>query len=144
MTKKVMSVFIGASLLAGACATPSGTGTAVGAGGGAIVGGLAGGPTGALIGGALGGIFGYGVGRSIEIENDRRMEAALAAQGAQPVTWQNPDSGNMYTVAPQPIYYDRGRPCREFSVLAQTQDGPREVYGTACQRADRWEVVSQR
>jgi surface antigen len=141
MTTKLMSVIVGASLLAGACATESGTGTAVGAGGGALIGGLAGGWQGAVIGGALGGILGYGVGRSAEIENDRRMEAALAAQGPQ--TWQNPDTGNMYTVAPQPIYYSAGRQCREFSVAAQTQDGPRNVYGTACRGGDgRWQVVN--
>lgn len=140
MTTKLISIVLGASLFASAgCATESGTGAAVGAGAGGLIGAAAGGTGWGLFGAAVGGLLGYGVGRSVEVENERRMSAALAA--GQPTTWV-PDRGHVYTVEPQPIYYDQGLPCREFRLLAQVDGRPREVYGTACRRPDgRWEEV---
>jgi len=141
MTTKLMSIVLGASLIASAgCATESGTGAAIGAGAGGIIGTVAGGAGWGLFGAAVGGLLGYGVGRSVEIENERRMADALAT--SQPTTW-TPDQGHAYTVEPQPIYYDQGRSCRKFRVLAQVDGRPREVYGTACRQPDgRWGVVN--
>lgn len=141
MTTKLISIVLGASLIASAgCATESGTGAAVGAGAGGLIGAVAGGAGWGLFGAAVGGLLGYGVGRSVEVENERRMAAALAA--SQPTTWA-PDQGHVYTVEPRPIYYDQGRPCREFRVLAQVDGRPREVHGTACQQPDsRWQVMN--
>lgn len=141
MTTKLMSIVLGASLIASAgCATESGTGAAVGAGAGGLIGAVAGGAGWGLFGAAVGGLLGYGVGRSVEANNEQRMAAALAAN--QPTTW-TPDRGHVYTVEPQPVYYDQGRPCREFRVLAQVDGSPREVEGTACRQPDgRWAVVN--
>lgn len=123
-----------------ACATESGTGAAIGAGAGGVIGTAAGGAGWGLFGAAVGGLLGYGVGRSVEVENERRMSAALAA--GQPTTWAS-DQGHVYTVQPQPVYYAQGRPCRRFKLLARVDGQPREVYGTACQAPDgRWESVN--
>src|SRR6185436_10201451 len=123
MTTKLISIVIGASLIAGAgCATESGTGAAVGAGAGGIIGTAAGGAGWGLLGAAVGGLLGYGVGHSVEVEKERRMEAALAA--GQPTTWAS-DQGRTYTVEPQPLYYNQGRQCRRFRLLAQVDGQPR-------------------
>jgi surface antigen len=142
MTTKLISIVIGASLIAGAgCATESGTGTAVGAGAGGIIGAAAGGAGWGLFGAAIGGLLGYGVGRSVEVENERRVANALAA--GQPTTWEA-DHGHVYTVEPQPVYYAQGRPCRRFRVLAHVDGQPREVFGTACQAPNgQWEAMNQ-
>lgn len=139
MTTKLMTILLGASLIGG-CATPSGTGTAVGAGGGALIGGVAGGWTGALVGAAVGGLLGYGVGRSVEVENERRW--AYAMNSNQPVAWTDPQTGYLYRVQPTGTYYSYGRPCRNFRVIGNL-DQYHEVYGTACQNPDgSWQVVS--
>ena len=140
MAMKVMTTLVGISLIA-SCATPSGTGTAVGAGTGGIIGAAAGGTGGAIAGAAIGGLLGYGVGRSVEIENERRMQYALEAD--RRVQWSNPDTGYYYSVEPRQMHYERGRPCREFRMLTDIEGRPREVFGTACRRYDgSWEVVS--
>jgi surface antigen len=140
-TTKLISLVLGASLMASAgCATESGTGAAVGAGAGGLIGAAAGGAGWGLFGAAVGGLLGYGVGREVEVENERRMTAALAA--GQPATWA-PDQGHVYTVEPQPLYYDQGLRCRRYRLLAHVEGQPREVYGTACQQPDgRWEAVN--
>lgn len=141
MVTKLATVVLGASLIAGAgCATESGTGAAVGAIGGGVIGGALGGSTGLVLGAAAGGLLGYGVGRTVEEDNRRRMEYALEAN--RPVTWQNPDTGYRYTVVPTQTMYERGRPCREFRMEAEFREGPRDVYGTACRDPDGvWRVV---
>jgi surface antigen len=138
---KLISIVLGASLMASAgCATESGTGAAVGAGAGGIIGAATGGPGWGLFGAAVGGLLGYGVGRSVEVENERRMAAALAA--GQPTTWAS-DQGHVYTVEPQQLYYNQGRQCRRFRLLAHVDGQPREVYGTACQQPDgQWEAAN--
>jgi hypothetical protein len=107
MTTKLISIVIGASLIAGAgCATESGTGAAVGAGAGGILGTAAGGAGWGIFGAAVGGLLGYGVGRSVEVENERRVADALAA--GQPTTWEA-EHGHVYTVEPQPVYSPNGQ-----------------------------------
>lgn len=142
MMTKLISIVLGASLIASAgCASESGTGAAVGAGAGGIIGAAAGGVGWGVLGAAVGGLLGYGVGHEVEVENERRMEAALAA--GQPTTWSH-DQGHVYTVEPQPMFYDRGLQCRRYRLLAQVDGQPREVHGTACQQPDgRWEAINQ-
>ena len=142
MQPKFMSLVLGASLLASACATESGQGAAAGAVGGGLIGGLAGGGRGMLIGAALGSLLGYGVGKSIE-DQDRR-EMAYAFEANQPMTWQNPDTGYRYQVEPTHTDFQRGEPCREFRMTADVGQQPREVYGTACRTPDgSWEIVNR-
>jgi surface antigen len=143
LTRTTSLAFLLALLLSllGACATKSGTGTAVGAGGGAIVGGALGGSTGALIGAAIGGIGGYAVGRQMEIEDQRRV--ALALEQNRAMYWENPDTGHEYSVQPTRTVYERGRECREFRMVGDVNGRPDEVYGTACRAPDgSWQMVS--
>jgi surface antigen len=121
---------LGASLITSACATKSQTGAATGAVAGGLVGAAVGNTSGALIGAALGGALGYGVGRSMEIEDQRRMAYALEAN--RQVQWTNPDTGYRYEMAPTDTYYDEGRECREFRMLAEVDGRPEQVTGSAC------------
>jgi surface antigen len=139
VTKSLIGVLLIATT---ACATESQTGTAVGAGGGALIGGLAGGGTGAIVGAALGGLLGYGVGRTQEIENERRVQASLDA--GQPMSWSNP-SGFAYTTQPGPVFYQGPTPCRDFTMYSNRQGTPVQMAGTACREPDgRWRVVATR
>jgi surface antigen len=137
-----ITLVIGGSLIASAgCATKSGTGTAVGAVGGAAVGGLVGGETGALIGAALGGLLGYEAGRAIEEEDRRRVAAALEQDRA--MRWQNQHTGRYYEVQPVNTFYQSGRECREFRMVAEVGEDLEEVHGTACrQPGGSWEILS--
>jgi surface antigen len=141
MLTKLTSIVLGTCLIASAgCAHESETGAAVGAGAGGILGAAAGGVGWGLFGAAVGGLLGYGVGSQVEAENERRMTEAIAA--GQPKTW-TADQGHVYTVEPQQVFYDGGRPCRRYRLLAHVEGQPHEVYGTACQQPDgRWEAVN--
>lgn len=136
----VMKSLVGVLLIATtACATETETGTAVGAGGGALLGGIAGGGTGAVVGAALGGLLGYGVGRTQELENERRVQYSLDA--GQPMSWSNP-GGFSYTSEPGPVYYRGPTPCRDFTMMTNRRG---QMMGTACRDPDgRWRVVSTR
>ncbi len=141
ISKSLALVLVVLLSLLGACATKSGTGTAVGAGGGAIVGGALGGSTGALIGAAIGGIGGYAVGRQMEIEDQRRVAIALEQNRA--MAWENPETGRAYRVQPTRTVYERGRECREFRMVGDVNGRPDEVFGTACRAPDgSWQMVS--
>lgn len=142
MTTKLISIVLGTCLIASAgCANESGTGAAVGAGAGGIIGAATGGVGWGLFGAAVGGLLGYGVGHQVEAENERRMSAALAE--GQPTTWEA-DQGHVYTVEPQPVFYNQGLRCRRYRLLAHVDGQPREVFGTACQQPNgQWEAVNQ-
>ena len=140
MQPKLISLVLGASLIA--CATPSGQGAGAGAVGGGLIGLAAGGGTGMVVGAALGSLFGYGVGKSIE-ERDRR-EAAYAFEQNRRITWQNPDTGYSYVVVPTGTIYQGGEQCRQFTMTADTGQQPQEVTGTACRQPDgTWAIVNQ-
>ena len=142
MQAKLISIMLGASLMATACATESGTGAATGAVGGGLIGGVLGGGRGMLVGAALGGLLGYGVGRSIE-DQDRR-QIAYALDSNRMTTWQNPDTGYQYAVEPTRTIISRGEECREFRMTADVGEQPREVYGTACRQPDgSWQIVNR-
>ena len=141
-TKRIIAA-LGAStlLLVTACETPSGQGAGTGAVAGGLIGGLAGGSTGLLVGAAAGGLLGYGVGTAIERQDQQRI--AYALESNQPVSWQNPETGNTYEVQPMNSTRRDGRQCREFRLQAEIGDEPRDVYGTACRQPDgAWEVMN--
>lgn len=140
MRSNLITLALGASLLAGACATPSQTGTAVGAGTGAAVGGIAGGTGGMLFGAAVGGILGYAGGRAVEEEDRRR--AAVAIEQNREMEWRN-SQGAQYRVVPGRTHYYSGRECRDFRMMAEIDGRPDQVSGTACRRPDgSWETIS--
>jgi surface antigen len=140
MSAKLIHIVVSASLIASAgCATPSGQGAAIGGGGGAIIGGLAGGGTGALIGAGVGALLGYGAGRVVEEQDNQRAAIALEQDRAQ--YWTNPHTGYTYRVEPTGTFYQGGRECRNFRMIANIEGRPDEVYGVACRGASgAWEV----
>lgn len=141
MRSRLILLTLGVPLIAGACATKSGTGTAVGAGGGALIGGALGGWQGAFIGGAIGGIAGYATGRAME-EDDRRR-AEIAIEQNRSAYWRNSSNGNVYRVTPVQTQFRGGRECRDFRIDAEVNGRPDQVTGTACRRPDgSWEPLS--
>lgn len=141
MRSTLMTVLLGASLVTTACATKSGTGTAVGAGAGGALGYAVGGSTGLLIGGAIGGILGYTAGKAME-EEDRR-QAAYALERNRAMSWQNRDTGYQYRLEPTNTRYEQGRECRDFRLLAEVDGNPDQVNGTACRQPDgSWQMLS--
>jgi surface antigen len=139
-TNRIMTAILGVAIASSACATKSGTGTAVGGIGGAVVGGAIGGTGGALVGGALGSILGYGVGRQIEKEDARRAQAAIEAN--RRAAWSN--NGNYYEVTPTDTMMRSGRECREFTMVHTDPDGhTNRGNGIACRQSDgNWEIQS--
>ena len=88
---------------------------------------------GTLAGAAIGGT----VGRSMD--DTDRMKTALSLENVRTgvnSSWQNPDTGNEYTVTPTRTYNIGSRPCREYTVDAIVNGRSKEVYGTACRQAD--------
>lgn len=141
LASKLLIVTLGVSLLAGACATKSATGTAVGAGAGGALGYAVGGTTGLVVGGLLGGVVGHAAGAKME-EDDRRR-AAIALEQNRMMEWENPQTGADYRIEPRGTHFISGRECRDFRLLAEIGGRPDEITGTACRRPDgTWETLS--
>jgi surface antigen len=140
MRRDIIILLFGAGVLATGCATKRETGTAVGAVGGALVGQAVGGNVGMILGAAAGGALGYTIGSEMD-EQDRR-QLAYALEADRPSSWENPQTGYEYQVVPEPSYYQRGRECREFRLLAEVNGSPDEIHGRACRAPDgRWEAI---
>jgi len=143
---------LAASLALGGCATNSGpneqTGMVIGGALGGILGSQVGkgsGRTAAIIIGTLAGAaIGGNVGRSMD--DTDRLKTAQALETVRtgvPSTWQNPDSGNRYTVVPTNTYDSSSGPCREYTIDAVVGGRPEKVYGTACRQPDgSWRVAN--
>lgn len=117
---------------------------------------------GGILGGAVGSQVGKGSGRTVAIvagtlagaaiggSVGRTMDATDRLKTAQtletvrtgvPSSWQNPDTGNQYTVVPTRTYEASAGPCREYTVDAVIGGKKEKVYGTACRQADgSWKV----
>ena len=92
---------------------------------GGVLGGLLGNPVGghgtgrtaAVIAGTLvGAAIGGAIGQSMDITD--RMNTSAAVENLRtgvPTTWQNPDTGNQYTVEPTKTYETGTGPCREYT-----------------------------
>jgi surface antigen len=58
-------------------------------------------------------------------------------------TWVNPDTGNQYTVTPQPAYQEPSsrRVCRRAEIEAIIDGRPERTYSTACRNEyGQWEL----
>jgi surface antigen len=122
-------------------------GAATGAAAGAIIGQAIGHDTeSTLIGTAVGGLLGYIVGNEMD-KFDQRQLSHVYERGVSGHTssWVNPDTGNQYSVTPQPAYHPprSDKVCREAEISAII-DGRREkTYSTACRdQYGRWELQS--
>lgn len=123
---------------------------------GGMIGGAAGGYLGSTIGkgdgnlaataaGALiGFIIGQNVGRSMDQVDIRCTGYALeVAPDKQRVVWNNPETGNQYTVIPVRTFTSGDRYCREYTSRAIIGGRSEDVYGTACRNPDgSWQIVN--
>ena len=148
--KKLILASLSCSLLLSGCAQMShqdvGTlsggvvGGLIGSQFGGGVGKVAAAAGGALVGAYLGGQIGRTMDRLDQLEMQRALETAPTGKS---VVWQNPDSGNRYTVVPTRTYYNEQQACREYTTHALIGGKTQEVHGHACRQSDgAWEPVS--
>lgn len=148
------------ALSLGACQPPGGgfesmntaetVGTLGGAVGGALLGSRFGGGAGKVatvgIGTVLGALAGREVSRYITGNDSRRAAAAeeRAMTNNEPITWNNPETGNRGTIQPQRTYQNSvGQTCREYSHTIYVEGRPETAYGTACRQPDgTWKLAS--
>lgn len=132
-------------LLLASCANRAQTGAAGGAAAGALIGQAIGHNTGGtLIGAAVGTMLGYIVGSEMD-KYDRQQLDHMYERGVsnQRSTWVNPDTGNQYTVTPQPAYQEPSsrRVCRRAEIEAIIDGRPERTYSTACRNEyGQWEL----
>jgi surface antigen len=110
------------------------SGAAMGAAGGAVIGQAIGRNTEAtLIGVAVGTLIGYIVGNEMD-KYDRQELNHVYERGVsgQQSSWQNPDTGNAYTVTPQPAVQSPSGPCRKAEIRAVIDGKTETTYSTAC------------
>lgn len=137
--RSLVVVFVVAGFL-GSCTgqyTKGQSGAAIGAASGALVGQAIGRNTEAtLIGVAVGTLLGYIVGNEMD-KYDRQELNHVYERGVsgQQSSWQNPDTGNAYTVTPQPAVQGPSGPCRKAEIQAVIDGRPETTYSTACRDA---------
>ncbi|NOX09110.1 MAG: glycine zipper 2TM domain-containing protein [Gammaproteobacteria bacterium] len=116
---------------------------------GAVIGGILGGVLGsrvgkgsgrtvAIIAGTMaGGYIGGSVGKSMDDTDRLKIEHSMEqSRTGVPTRWNNPDSGNAYTVTPTRTYEERDVACREYTVDAVIDGRTEQIYGTACRQPD--------
>ncbi len=116
---------------------------------GQVIGAIAGGVLGSQIGGGsgktaatiagtlLGGFIGGNIGRQMDDGDRYRAGEALERTPTyESSSWQNPDTGNRYSVTPTRTYRDGTRPCREYTTEAWIDGRKETIYGTACRQPD--------
>jgi surface antigen len=131
--------------LLSSCATKGQTGALGGAAGGALIGQAIGHSTSAtLIGAAVGAGLGYIVGNEMDKYDRARLNTVYErGPSNQRSTWSNPDTGNQYSVTPQPAYQNRStnQVCRRAEINAVIDGKPQKTYSTACRNAyGEWEL----
>jgi surface antigen len=99
--------------------------------------------TAAIIAGTLAGAaIGGAIGQSMDITDRMNTSAALEnVRTGVPTTWQNPNTGNQYTVVPTRTYNTAAGPCREYTIDGIVGGRKEQVYGTACRQPDgSWKI----
>lgn len=123
------------------CATNQSTGSLVGG----ILGGALGSQIGkgngryvAIVAGTLAGaLIGGSVGNAMDDVD--RMKAQQALENVptnKTSSWQNPDTGNSYSIQPLRTFQTATGPCREYVTQAKIGAEQQQLYGTACRQAD--------
>jgi surface antigen len=131
----------GALALGGCQTTNEQQGQVIGAIAGGLLGNQVGGGSGrtaaTIAGTILGGFIGGNIGR--QMDDGDRYQAARALESTptyESASWQNPDSGNRYSVTPTRTYYADSSPCREYTTEAWIDGRKETIYGTACRQSD--------
>lgn len=96
------------------------------------------GRTAAIIAGTLiGASVGGNVGRTMDEVDRANLAGTLeTVRTGVPSRWQNPDTGNRYTVVPTRTIESAAGPCREYTINATIGGREEEVYGRACRQED--------
>ena len=156
MTKSMLSCLALTSLLLAGCAeSPYGQKQTLGGLSGAALGGLLGAQFGAGTGrlaatGAgvlIGGLIGSEIGRSMDetdrIRANQAINQSYSAPIGDPITWNNPGTGNFGAVTPTRDGTSRsGQYCREFRQTISVDGRSQQGTGVACQQADgTWRIV---
>jgi surface antigen len=116
-----------------------------GAAAGAIIGQAIGHNTEAtLIGTAIGGMLGYIIGNEMD-KYDRQELNHVYERGVsnRPSSWVNPDTGNQYSITPQPAYSSptTNQVCRKAEIDAVIDGKRKKTYSTACRdEYGRWQL----
>ena len=147
-----------AGLALSACQTLEGRGDkeVIGGASGAVIGGILGSQVGGGSGskwatGAgvlLGALIGSDIGASLDNADRAAMNTAQTrayeAPIGEPISWNNPDSGNSGTYTPtRDGYSSSGRYCREYQQEIIVGGQKQDAHGTACQQPDgSWEITS--
>ncbi len=158
MKKLVILMMVVSSFTLSSCQTYQAQGNKqlLGTGGGAIIGGVLGSKIGdgsgqlwATGAGALvGALVGSEIGKSLDNADRQQLSnATYKAQSApigEPISWNNPQSGNSgEVVATKDGYSSSGKYCREYQQTIYVGGREESAYGTACQQPDgSWEVVN--
>ena len=110
------------------------SGAVMGGAGGAVIGQAIGRSTEAtLIGLAVGTMLGYIVGNEMDKQDRQQLNYVYeSGVSGQQRSWQNPDSGNSYTVTPQPAVQSSSGPCRKAEIQAVIDGRTETTYSTAC------------
>lgn len=147
--KKSLAI-LSVSIALVACVPP--TNESIGTVSGGVIGGLIGsqfgagsGQIAAAIGGTmLGAYVGGNIGRTMDRLDRLELQRALeTAPTGRTRTWQNPDTGNQYSVKPTRTYQKSNQPCREYVTTATIAGKQEKVYGKACRQADgSWKVAN--
>lgn len=149
MKRFAILILIGSLFLLSSCAdsqySKGQQGVVGGAAAGALIGQMIGHNTEAtLIGMAVGTMLGYIVGNEMD-KYDRQELNHVYERGVSGSTtsWINPDSGNRYSVTPQPAYSSpQGtQPCRKAEIKAIIDGKEESTYTTACRDANgQWQL----
>lgn len=152
MFRKIALISISCLLLS-SCVVPGANNQMVGAGLGAGVGGMTCASWGrgyhrnpALILGCsmVGAMVGSSIGRSIDdVDRMKTQQAIMQSPTNQTTSWYNPNSGNQYAVTPvnNPVNYNNGTVCRDFTTMATIEGQRQRVNGRACRMSDgSWQM----
>lgn len=150
MRKTGISILLAGAVGLSGCTTYQGQNEQAGMVIGGVLGGVLGsqvgggrGRTAAIIAGTMAGAaIGGNIGRTMdEVDRMKTAQTLENVRTGVPARWQNPDTGNAYTVTPTRTYETAAGPCREYTIDAQIGGRTEQVYGTACRQADgSWQV----
>ncbi len=154
MKKTLLAVLLTSSLALTACFETAGNKELIGGGSGALLGGLAGSQlgggsgrlwttgAGVLVGALIGSEIGSSLDKADMVYADQANARAYNAPVGQPISWNNPDTGNYGTVTPtRDGRTSDGRTCREFKQTIYVDGKSETAYGQACRNSDgTWQI----
>ncbi len=95
---------------------------------------------GMLAGAYIGGNIGSSMDRQDRVNSQRALEKYSDNRSS---SWENPNTGNSYTVTPTSTYQTASGPCREYTTNAMIDGRSETVYGKACRKSDgSWQAVN--